>query len=79
MTNKPLDKSTFFYHFQQSTGGLYDPKLVKEVIKRLEEWLPHYTDCCDSNDRYAEGFDKGQEKYRDFLLERLIQKDYKNW
>jgi hypothetical protein len=79
MQNKPLDKSTFFYHFQQSTGGLYDPKLVKAFIKHLEEWLPDCPDFWDTNDSYAEGFEKGQEKYREFLLDKLIQKDYKNW
>lgn len=74
MTNKPLDKSTFFYHFQQSTGGLYDPRIVKQVIKHLEEWLP---DCLEADE--SSDYNRGQGDYLEFLLNKLIQKDYKNW
>jgi hypothetical protein len=78
MQNKPLDKSTFFYHFLQSTGGLYDPRIVKEFIKHLEEWLPDSTED-DESWTYTPDYYIGQDDYRRFLLDKLIQKDYKNW
>jgi len=67
--NKPLNKNSFFHYYLKKTGGLYDPKIVKEMIKLLKEWLPGEKDLYlfDDDDEYEVGWND----YRDKILDEL--------
>jgi hypothetical protein len=65
-----INKDTFFYYFFRETGGLYDPKLLSEVIEKLKEWLPESTEDDDSW-TYTPDYYNGQGDYKQFLMDKL--------
>jgi hypothetical protein len=63
-----INKESFFFYYLKKTGGLHDPRFVIEMIKLLKEWLPDYT--IDNPD-YSDEYYKGQDDYKQFLMDNL--------
>ncbi len=49
-----IEKRTLFLEILSKTGGLYDPRIIKEFIKILEEWLPKEQSASGSQNVYVE-------------------------
>jgi len=66
--NKPLNKNSFFRYYLKKTGGLNDPRYVKEMMKLLKEWLPDEK-MVSSSEGYE--YELGWNNYRDKILDEL--------
>jgi len=66
--NKPFNKNSFFHYYLKKTGGLNDPRYVKEMMKLLKEWLPD-----EKMVSFGEGYEYelGWNDYRDKILDEL--------
>jgi hypothetical protein len=62
MTEVNKDSLEFFIY--KKTGGLYDPRLVKEFIGILEEWLPEEVKGANKSNRdfYINGYNQYAKK-----------------
>ena len=70
MTEQKQDSLQLY--ISKKTGGRYDPRLVKELIESLEEWLPQEQEPQSPTDFFMMGYND----YRKTVTQNLRWNPY---